>query len=130
MSNRMMLKAKETVQFRSLLAHGKEYELLMFIAKVWNPYGSGEVVVRSVAQNMSVVLELNDLDQNAWFLRSIQDTFLQAYIHSAKANYIRFVIPLEKAGWIKHKGYDKVIAKEWEWLTISGRNVYRRRKPS
>lgn len=125
-----MLKPKDMIQFRSLLAPGKEYDLLMFIAKAWRPSGSGEVVVSSVEQAMSMVLELSDLDQNAWLLRSLQDTNLQAYIHSAKANYIRFVIPLEKAGWKRHKIYEQVIAKDWEWLTISDRNVYRRQRPS
>lgn len=125
-----MLKPKDMIQFRSLLAPGKEYELLMFIARAWRPSGSGEVVVRSVGQAMSIVLELSDLDQNAWLLRSLQDTTLQAFIHAQKPSYIRFVIPLEKAGWVKHKVYDKVISKDWEWLTISDRNVYRRHKSS
>jgi hypothetical protein len=122
-----MLKQKDVIQFRSLLKPGQEHELLLFIEKVWIPKGSADVVIRSVGQRQSLVLELiDDSGQNTWLLTNIKDTPLYKYLHAARGNYIRFVIPLEDAGWIKHKASDVVNRSQFHWISISDRVVYRR----
>ena len=123
----IMLKPKDIIQFRSLLKPGAEHELLLFVAKMWSPKGSAEVVVRSVSQVQCLVLELiDDSGQNSWLSASLKDSPINKYIHSSKGNYTRFVIPLALAGWIKHRNYDSVDKAKNQWITISDRVVYRR----
>ena len=123
----IMLKPKDVIQFRSLLRAGAEHELLMFVAKMWSPSGSAEVVVRSVDMVQCMVLELiDDSGQNSWLSASLKDSPIYKYLHSSKGNYTRFVLPLALAGWIKHRNYDTVDRAKHQWITISDRVVYRR----
>jgi len=122
-----MLKPKDVIQFRSLLKPGAEHELLMFVAKVWSPKGSAEVVVRSVDMVQCLVLELiDDSGHNSWLSTSLKDSPIYKYLHSSNGHYTRFVLPLALAGWIKHRNYDTVDRAKHQWITISDRVVYRR----
>lgn len=122
-----MLNQKEIIQFRNLLKPGMEHELLLFIAKVWNPKGSADTVVRSVEQKQSLVLELHDdSGQNSWLVNNLKDTPIQKYLHASRGNYLRFVMPLEGAGWERHRVSDSVTRSQFQWINISERVVYRK----